>query len=117
MFSSQLTTTSTSTSTTTSRKGRIALVGAGPGDVDLLTVGGMRELQEADLVVADELVAPSILALVRGKIIVADKHERGQVSTLLFLFDAHAQHQPTFFTVGSRSAAIEHRRAGSVAAR
>lgn len=54
-------------------------MGAGPGDVDLLTVRGKRELEEADVVLADELVAPSILALaVRGTVIVADKHERGQ---------------------------------------
>jgi len=69
---------SSTSATATTRRGRIALVGAGPGDVDLLTVGGKREIEEADVVLADELVAPSILALARGRVLVADKHERGQ---------------------------------------
>ena len=58
--------------------GSIALVGAGLGGVDLLTVGAHRELEQADLVLADELVAPEVLALSRGRILVANKHERGQ---------------------------------------
>ena len=46
------------------RMGRVALVGAGPGDPELLTVKAVRFLARADVVVHDRLVSDGVLALI-----------------------------------------------------
>jgi uroporphyrin-III C-methyltransferase / precorrin-2 dehydrogenase / sirohydrochlorin ferrochelatase len=43
-------------------KGTVALVGGGPGDPELITVRGRRMLARADVVVADRLAPPELLA-------------------------------------------------------
>lgn len=44
--------------------GRVFLVGAGPGDPELLTVKALKVLQAADVVLHDDLIGPEILNLI-----------------------------------------------------
>ncbi|MBO4208361.1 uroporphyrinogen-III C-methyltransferase [Micromonospora echinofusca] len=52
--------------------GRVALVGAGPGDPELITVKGWRLLTEADVVVADRLVPGLLLDELRPDVELVD---------------------------------------------
>jgi uroporphyrin-III C-methyltransferase len=42
-------------------KGTVTLVGAGPGDPDLLTIKGLKALQKADVILYDALINPALL--------------------------------------------------------
>jgi uroporphyrin-III C-methyltransferase/precorrin-2 dehydrogenase/sirohydrochlorin ferrochelatase len=45
--------------------GRVTLVGAGPGDPELLTLKAIRALQSADIILYDDLVSAGVLELAR----------------------------------------------------
>ena len=45
------------------KKGKVWLVGAGPGDIGLFTLKGMEVLQQAEVVVYDSLVGQGVLAI------------------------------------------------------
>lgn len=43
------------------QRGKVYLIGAGPGDPELMTIKGMRCLREADVVLYDRLISPLLL--------------------------------------------------------
>jgi len=56
-------------------QGKCRLVGAGPGDTALLTLAARQALVEADIVIADLLVSPETLKLVKGKLVMSRKYK------------------------------------------
>ena len=58
----------------------VALVGAGPGDPELLTLRALKRIEAADVVLADDLIDPRVLALVTGRLLRVGKRG-GCIST------------------------------------
>ncbi len=85
-------------------KGKVSLVGAGPGDPDLLTLKALRLLQSADVVLHDDLVFPEILKLIPpririlnvGKRCAAKKISQEEISFLLVSLAASGLHVVRF---------------------
>lgn len=78
-------------------KGKVFLVGAGPGDPELLTVKAVRLLQQADVVLHDALVSQPIIELVRPGAKVIDIGKRcgqklltqDEINSLLVFYARH----------------------------
>ncbi|MFW7524051.1 uroporphyrinogen-III C-methyltransferase [Vibrio ostreicida] len=82
------------------RHGEVALVGAGPGDMELLTIKALRFLQQADVVLYDYLVSDEIMSLVPSdtRLVCVGKraghHSVSQEKTNQLLVEfAHKQHR------------------------
>ena len=58
-------------------KGKVYLIGAGPGDVELLTIKGMRCLQECDVILIDDLVNAEILQFAKEEARIIEVGKRG----------------------------------------
>lgn len=84
--------------TATPTAGSVVLVGAGPGDAGLLTLKGLRALNEADVILHDRLVSADVLALARRD---AERIEVGKES---------GTHHTT--QDGIHALLLEHARAG-----
>ncbi len=77
----------------------VFLVGAGPGDPELLTVKAHRLLRQADVVLHDDLVSRDILEIVRADAVIINVGKRcgnklvtqGQIHALMILFASTGQ--------------------------
>ncbi|GFE48863.1 uroporphyrinogen-III C-methyltransferase [Roseobacter cerasinus] len=75
----------------TPQEGSVALIGAGPGARDLLTLRAVARLQEADVIFYDRLVDPEVLELARrdaervyvGKVVGAHAWPQEQINALI----------------------------------
>ncbi len=56
---------------------RVWLIGAGPGDVELMTLKAVRALSEADVVLVDDLVNPDVLKFARANAVIQYVGKRG----------------------------------------
>jgi uroporphyrin-III C-methyltransferase/precorrin-2 dehydrogenase/sirohydrochlorin ferrochelatase len=78
-----------------SAPGEVYLIGAGPGDPDLLTLRALQLLQQADVILYDRLVSPQVLERARRDaelIFVGKSHgERGQQENIHELLVGHAR--------------------------
>ncbi|MET0205341.1 MAG: uroporphyrinogen-III C-methyltransferase [Casimicrobiaceae bacterium] len=58
-------------------EGRVALVGAGPGDPELLTIKALRALERADVILHDDLVGDGVLGYANPKARIVAVGKRG----------------------------------------
>lgn len=84
--------------------GRVVLVGAGPGDPDLITVRGARALREADVVLYDELASEELLDLAPARALRINVGKRGH-------------EEPTRTQADINALLVEHARQGRAVVR
>lgn len=63
--------------TAVARPGRVTLVGAGPGNPELLTLAALRALSTADVILYDRLISSEILAMARRDAVMIDVGKQG----------------------------------------
>ncbi|MEZ2406280.1 siroheme synthase CysG [Bosea sp. RCC_152_1] len=81
-------------------KGRVTLVGAGPGDPELLTLKAIRALQSADIILYDDLVSPGVLEFARreakrmlvGKTGYGPSVKQGDINALIVSLASQGKH-------------------------
>ena len=61
----ETTTNDVFSSITSAQRGKVYLIGAGPGDPELITLKGLRYLRSADIILYDRLISPELLAEAR----------------------------------------------------
>lgn len=84
------------------KRGKLYLIGAGPGDPELLTVKAVRVLRECDVILYDRLVTKDVLRLAsrQAKLIYVGKHEGEQHGTQNRIFHLIRTHALAGRTVG-----------------
>lgn len=87
---------------TGTKQGKLYLIGAGPGDPELLTLKAARVLHECDVILYDRLVAKEVLRLARpdAELIYVGKHEGEQDHTQERIFELIRSHALAGRTVG-----------------
>ena len=83
------------------KTGKLYLIGAGPGDAELLTVKAARVLSECDVVLYDRLTTPGVLALTRpgAELIYVGKHDGEQEREQARIFELILEHATAGRTV------------------
>lgn len=76
------------------KTGKLYIIGAGPGDPELLTIKAARALAECDVILYDRLIAKEILAYARPdtELIYVGKHHGEQERTQQAIFELIARH-------------------------
>jgi uroporphyrin-III C-methyltransferase len=74
--------------------GKVYLIGAGPGDPDLLTIKAVQAIGRCDVILYDRLVGPGVLAYARpgAELIYVGKHEGEQESVQARIFSLTCEH-------------------------
>jgi len=96
----ELDTLLTATLSLTSNRGHVSLVGAGPGDPEMLTMKARNQLHKADVVIFDHRVPKSILELARREAIVIETGQKrfgsawkkNQINALLIKHASRGHH-------------------------
>jgi uroporphyrin-III C-methyltransferase len=83
------------------KKGKLYLIGAGPGDAELLTIKAARVLQHCDVVLYDRLTTPEVLALARpgAQLVYVGKHDGEQEREQARIFELILEHTTAGRTV------------------